>query len=93
MPGEFTRNVNFSLPTERLKRAIVKAAGAERTTFFDATRAATQLFGNAIAANMFMLGMASQKGALPLSPETVEEAIRLNGAGGGDEHCGISLGP
>lgn len=80
MPGEFTRDVNFSLPTERLKRAIAQAAGTECTTFFDATRAATQLFGNAIAANMFMLGMASQKGALPLSPETVEEAIRLNGA-------------
>ncbi|KGF69533.1 indolepyruvate ferredoxin oxidoreductase, partial [Hoeflea sp. BAL378] len=40
---------------------------------------ATRLFGNAIAANMFMLGMASQKGALPLSPQSVEEAIRLNG--------------
>jgi len=67
------------LPTERLKRAIVKAAGAEKTSFFNATVAATRLFGNAIAANMFMLGMASQKGALPLSPASVEEAIRLNG--------------
>jgi indolepyruvate ferredoxin oxidoreductase len=80
MPGEFTRDVDFSLPTERLKRAIVQAAGPDHTTFFNATRAATQLFGNAIAANMFMLGMASQKGALPLSPETLEAAIRLNGA-------------
>jgi len=79
MPGDFTRNADFSLPTERLKRAIVKAAGAEKTSFFNATVAATRLFGNAIAANMFMLGMASQKGALPLSPTSVEEAIRLNG--------------
>ncbi|SOE16403.1 indolepyruvate ferredoxin oxidoreductase [Hoeflea halophila] len=79
MPGDFTRNADFSLPTERLKRAIVKAAGAEKTSFFNATMAATRLFGNAIAANMFMLGMASQKGALPLSPASVEEAIRLNG--------------
>ena len=79
MPGDFTRNADFSLPTERLKRAIVKAAGAEQTSFFNATLAATRLFGNAIAANMFMLGMASQKGALPLTPGSVEEAIRLNG--------------
>ncbi|MEM5493151.1 indolepyruvate ferredoxin oxidoreductase family protein [Hoeflea sp. AS16] len=79
MPGDFTRNADFSLPTERLKRAIVKAAGAEKTSFFNATLAATRLFGNAIAANMFMLGMASQKGALPLTPDSVEEAIRLNG--------------
>ena len=80
MPGEFTRDVNFALPTERLKRAIVTAAGVECASFFDATRAATQLFGNAIAANMFMLGMAAQKGALPLSTTAIEEAIRLNGA-------------
>ena len=79
MPGDFARNADFSLPTERLKRAIVKAAGAEKASFFDATFAATRLFGNAIAANMFMLGMASQKGALPLSPESVEKAIHLNG--------------
>lgn len=79
MPGDFARNADFSLPTERLKRAIVKAAGAEKTSFFNATIAATRLFGNAIAANMLMLGMASQKGALPLSPDSVEEAIRLNG--------------
>ncbi|MDP2120523.1 MAG: indolepyruvate ferredoxin oxidoreductase family protein [Hoeflea sp.] len=79
MPGDFARNADFSLPTERLKRAIVKAAGVEQASFFDATLAATRLFGNAIAANMFMLGMASQKGALPLSPESVEQAIQLNG--------------
>ena len=79
MPGDFARNADFSLPTERLKRAIVKAAGADKTSFFNATEAATRLFGNAIAANMMMLGMASQKGALPLSPDSVEEAIRLNG--------------
>lgn len=79
MPGDFTRDADFSLPTERIKRAIVKAAGAERTTFFDASRTATRLFGNAIAANMFMLGMAAQRGALPVSTDIVEQAIHLNG--------------
>ena len=29
LPGDFTRNADFSLPTERLKRAISTAAGAE----------------------------------------------------------------
>ena len=28
LPGDFTRNADFSLPTERLKRAITAAAGA-----------------------------------------------------------------
>ncbi|MFI0848808.1 indolepyruvate ferredoxin oxidoreductase family protein [Mesorhizobium sp. IMUNJ 23232] len=79
MPGDFTRVADFSLPTERLKRAIRKAAGDERTHFFDATRAASALFGNSIGANMFMLGFSHQTGALPLSAEAVERAIELNG--------------
>jgi indolepyruvate ferredoxin oxidoreductase len=58
LPGDFTRNADFSLPTERLKRAIISAAGKAHTRFVDATRLATALVGNAIGANMFMLGYA-----------------------------------
>ena len=79
MPGDFTRSADFSLPTERLKRAIRKAAGEDKAFFFDATRAATVLFGNSVAANMFMLGFAFQLGGLPVSAEAVEKAIELNG--------------
>ncbi|MBB4041042.1 indolepyruvate ferredoxin oxidoreductase [Microvirga flocculans] len=79
MPGEFTRNADFSLPTERLKRAITSAAGKEGVSFVDATAIATALLGNAIAANMFMLGYAYQTGLIPLSGEAIEKAIELNG--------------
>ncbi|MCC2651335.1 MAG: indolepyruvate ferredoxin oxidoreductase, partial [Microvirga sp.] len=79
MPGEFTRNADFSLPTERLKRAIRSAAGAEGVSFVDATAVATALLGNAIAANMFMLGYAYQTGRVPLSGAAIEKAIELNG--------------
>jgi indolepyruvate ferredoxin oxidoreductase len=79
MPGEFTRSADFSLPTERLKKAIRKAAGDDRAHFFDATATATALFGNSLGANMFMLGFAYQHGGLPLSAEAVEKAIELNG--------------
>ena len=79
MPGDFTRNADFSLPVERLKRAILTTAGVENTAYFDATGAATALFGNAIAANMFMLGLAYQRGGLSLTAEALEQAIRLNG--------------
>ncbi|HEY4192229.1 MAG TPA: indolepyruvate ferredoxin oxidoreductase family protein, partial [Mesorhizobium sp.] len=78
MPGEFTRSADFSLPVERLKKAIRKAAGEEKAHFFDATRTATALFGNSLGANMFMLGFAYQHGGLPLSAEAVEKAIELN---------------
>jgi indolepyruvate ferredoxin oxidoreductase len=79
LPGDFTRNADFSLPTERLKRAIRTAAGAEKTSFVDATRLATALLGNSIGANIFMVGYAYQLGALPLSAESIVKAIELNG--------------
>ena len=41
LPGDFTRNAEFSLPIERLKRAIVTAAGSDHTHFIDAARLAT----------------------------------------------------
>ena len=76
-PGDFTRNADFSLPTERIKRAIRQAAG--EASFIDATGIATALMGNSIAANMFMLGFAYQQGFVPLAAETIEQAISLNG--------------
>ena len=79
LPGDFTRNADFSLPTERLKRAITGHAGPERSHFVDAGRLATALLGNSIGANMFMLGYAYQLGALPLSAEAIEKAIEMNG--------------
>jgi indolepyruvate ferredoxin oxidoreductase len=79
LPGDFTRNADFSLPTERIKRAILSAAGREHVAFVDATAVATTVLGNAIAANMFMLGYAYQKGYVPLSAAAIEQAISLNG--------------
>ncbi|HEX2724266.1 MAG TPA: DUF6537 domain-containing protein, partial [Beijerinckiaceae bacterium] len=79
LPGDFTRDADFSLPAERIKRAIVSAAGREHVAFVNATAIATAILGNAIAANMFMLGYACQKGYVPLSPASIEQAIALNG--------------
>jgi indolepyruvate ferredoxin oxidoreductase len=78
-PGDFTRNADFSLPTERIKRAIMTAAGREKSRFVDATRLATALLGNSIGANIFLVGYAYQLGALPLSAAAIERAIELNG--------------
>jgi len=79
LPGDFTRNAEFSLPTERLRRALAGAAGAKQTHFVDASRLATALLGNSIGSNIFMVGYAYQLGALPLSASAIEEAIELNG--------------
>ncbi|MGB6732652.1 MAG: indolepyruvate ferredoxin oxidoreductase family protein, partial [Xanthobacteraceae bacterium] len=79
LPGEFTRNADFSLPTERLKRTIVADAGRDNAHFIDASRIANALFGQSIGANMFMVGYAYQLGAIPLSAAAIEQAIELNG--------------
>jgi indolepyruvate ferredoxin oxidoreductase len=79
LPGDFTRNADFSLPRERLRRAISAAAGAEQCRFIDATKLAVALLGNSIGANIFLVGYAYQLGALPLSAASIEEAITLNG--------------
>ena len=79
LPGDFTRNADFSLPTERLKRAIIADAGREKTHFVDASRIATALFGSTVAANVFLVGYAYQLGAIPLSGQSIEQAIELNG--------------
>src|SRR5580704_15003021 len=86
LPGEFTRNADFALPTQRLKRAITAAAGTAAagtggpgSHFVDASRIAAAVAGQSIAANMVMLGYAYQLGALPLSAEAIETAIALNG--------------
>jgi indolepyruvate ferredoxin oxidoreductase len=79
LPGEFTRNPEFSLPTERLKRAITSLAGAAHSHFVNASRLSTALLGQSLGANMFMLGYAYQLGALPISAEAIEKAIEMNG--------------
>jgi indolepyruvate ferredoxin oxidoreductase len=79
LPGEFTRNADFFLPSERLKRTIVADAGRDNAHFIDATRLATALFGQSIGANMFLVGYAYQLGAVPLSAAAIERAIELNG--------------
>jgi indolepyruvate ferredoxin oxidoreductase len=77
-PGDIERNPDFVLPSEKIKQAICRAAG-DRVDFLNVTSLALTLLGDSIAANMFMLGYAWQKGLLPLSQEALLRAIELNG--------------
>ena len=77
--GDFTRNPDLTFPSRELQRSIAEATGADNTEFIDATRVATGIFGDSIASNLFMLGFAYQRGAVPLSAEALERAIELNG--------------
>jgi indolepyruvate ferredoxin oxidoreductase len=80
MTGDFARDADFSLPAEALRRAIVQVTG-ERATIVEATRLATALLGDAIATNLFMVGVAYQKRLVPVSAAAIERAIELNRVG------------
>ena len=59
--------------------AVRRGTRREDCEFVNATALAETLFGGHIFSNMFLLGVAYQKGLLPLSSEALRQAIRLNG--------------
>jgi len=77
-PGDITRDADFRLPIDQIKFSISQAGGKD-THLFDADRIAKQLLGNAIGANMILLGYAWQQGLVPLDQASILRAIELNG--------------
>ena len=76
--GPFARDPDWQFPAEDLQGLIRDATG-DRAEFLDVTALATALLGDAIGANLFLLGLAFQRGALPLSLAALLRAIELNG--------------
>ena len=77
--ADFTLDPDTEFHGEELRHMIREGAGDNRTEFIDATGLATALMGDAIAANLFLLGHAYQRGALPVSGAAIDQAIELNG--------------
>ena len=78
-PGTFAQNADWQYPTEDVRALIEESVGAGAADFIDATKLATALMGDSIAANLFMLGYAWQRGRIPLKEESLLRAIELNG--------------
>jgi indolepyruvate ferredoxin oxidoreductase len=76
--GHFTQNPEALIPGEAMKVDLIKAAGKGYTDFVDATELGKELLGDTITSNIFLVGYALQKGFIPVSPQAIEEAIRLN---------------
>ncbi len=58
----------------------------------DATGLGLALFGDTIAANLFMLGYASQLGLLPVSPASIAKAVEINGVAVAFNQSAFALG-
>lgn len=76
--AEFARNPDWSVDTDALIGQFRERLG-QRVLLLEGQRLATTLMGDPIAANMFMLGAAWQLGHIPLSLESIDRAIELNG--------------
>jgi indolepyruvate ferredoxin oxidoreductase len=62
-----------------LEAALAGAAGTDCVAALDATALASALLGESIYANLVLLGIACQRGLLPVSRAALERAIELNG--------------
>jgi indolepyruvate ferredoxin oxidoreductase len=80
MPAAFTRNANLAFPLGGMEAEIKNTCGADATFMVNATKIATALCGDSIAANVFVMGYAFQKGLIPLQEASILRAIELNGA-------------
>ncbi|MFV1492343.1 indolepyruvate ferredoxin oxidoreductase family protein [Phaeobacter sp. JH18-32] len=77
--GDFTRDTDFQIPSDRLQVAL-EARLRDRLDLFDASELARASMGDSIFSNMMIFGAAWQRGLLPISLEAIREAITLNGA-------------
>ncbi|MCB9724190.1 MAG: indolepyruvate ferredoxin oxidoreductase family protein [Spirochaetaceae bacterium] len=78
--GDMITHPEIALPSpDRLAKRLADATRSQAQFWADAEATTEDLFGDATTANIFVVGMALQAGCLPVSPERLEEAIRLNG--------------
>ena len=81
MPAHFTHDAAFDIQGGALTLKVAAAVKQGGLNAIDATEIATRLLGDSIAANLFTLGFAWQKGLIPLTSQSIEDAVKLNGVG------------
>ena len=75
----FQTQPDLQLEAHTLEQQVTDIVGEARSHFIDATGLGFALMGDTIASNMFVVGYAAQLGLLPISIESIEKAIELNG--------------
>ncbi len=75
----FATDPNLDLSSTRMIKGLKKVGSEKLMHFINATKFAGALMGNAISANLFLVGYAIQKGLFPISLTAIERAIELNG--------------
>jgi indolepyruvate ferredoxin oxidoreductase len=76
----FKRDRLLSIDAALHRRTIEQATDADRAVWLHGVRLAERLFGNAQAMNTLLLGLAWQRGLVPVGEAAILTAIELNGA-------------
>ena len=76
--AEFTRNPDWQFPRQGMQAQIEEACGVGNALFLDTAEMSRRLMGDRIYGNLFLLGVAWQKGLVPLSLAAIDRAIELN---------------
>lgn len=76
--GQMCTDVTASRP-DGVQIAGALGHAARRAIITDAIRVSTKLFGESTFQIMLLVGAAVQAGALPVTPESIEQALRING--------------
>lgn len=77
--GDLVLNRDADLRIDAREAAIAGVVGADNLDALDANALAERLMGDAVFANVMMLGFAWQKGLVPVSLTALHQAIELNG--------------
>jgi indolepyruvate ferredoxin oxidoreductase len=76
----FKHDANLSIDAVLHRRTVERATDAGASAYLHAVRLAEHLFGNAQAMNTMLLGLAWQRGLVPVGEAAILRAIELNGA-------------
>ncbi len=78
--GDMIAHPDRSLPSAaQVEDVLSRLVGAQRCVLVDSVALADKLVGSPLYANVLLLGVAFQAGAIPLPADAIEAAIELNG--------------
>jgi indolepyruvate ferredoxin oxidoreductase len=78
--GSMVTHPDTAFPTAAaLTGRLDEVSRAEHNAYVDSAAITEGLFGSGTTANVFLLGVAVQQGAIAVSPESIERGIELNG--------------
>jgi len=90
--GDLALHRDAELKAAEREQAIAQVVGTDNLSGFNANEAAETLLGDAVLANVMMLGFAWQKGLVPVGADALDQAIVLNGVAVDQNRLALAIG-